>query len=171
MEVVDIKRLVFEGINMLIRTQFLKKRERQRAETKKSCLQRKIRQKGSMPREPEEVHQENMMASVYGLAFHTKDRMYIVDSGASIHIIGISSSSSKRRQYGSLNIFWTFRPRMEVRSQHYQDKSPYLRACHSSLSSFSRRLSSSVIARTALQRTRVFLLVVVRRDSQMIKRE
>ena len=37
-------------------------------------------------------------ATVPGLAIHTKDMMYIVDSGASLHMMGLSSLSPKEKR-------------------------------------------------------------------------
>ena len=85
-----------------------------------------IRHKGRMPRELEEVLRKN--------------RWLPWNHSRRIPKTGCTSSSAdylpkKRRQYESLNTFWTFRLRMEVRSQHHKNRSPYQRAWHSSLGS------------------------------------
>ena len=53
-----------------------------------------------------------------GLAIHSKERMYIVDSGAPLHMMEVSSLNHReRRLFDSQANFWIFRPPLALCSQ------------------------------------------------------
>ena len=105
-------------------------------------------------------------AAVQGLAIQTNGRMYIVDSGASLHMLGISSLSPREKR--------TPRKSQHVLGIQATDGITFStlqqEVIFKTLAPFGCRFSVSPIAWAALQRFLFFLFVAVRRHSHTVPR-